>query len=42
LKKKPEAKTTLERCLASPIDPNWGAEDRDFKRKAEKLIQTLK
>ena len=42
LKKKPEAKTTLERCLASPIDPNWGAEDRDFKRKAEKLMQTLK
>jgi len=42
LKRKPEAKTTLERCLASPIDPNWGAEDRDFKRKAEKLMQTLK
>lgn len=42
LKKKPEAKATLERCLAAPIDPNWGAEDRDFKRKAEKLVQTLK
>jgi hypothetical protein len=42
LKKKPEAKTTLERCLASPIDPNWGAEDRDFKRRAEKLMQTLR
>jgi len=42
LKRKPEAKATLERCLAAPIDPNWGAEDRDFKRKAEKLMQTLK
>ena len=42
LKRKREAKTTLERCLASPIDPNWGAEDRDFKRKAEKLMQTLR
>jgi hypothetical protein len=42
LKRKPEAKQTLERCLAAPIDPEWSAEDRDFKRKAEKLIQTLK
>jgi TRAP transporter TatT component family protein len=41
-KKKAEAKETLDRCLAAPIDPNWGAEDRDFKRKAEKLVQTLK
>jgi tetratricopeptide (TPR) repeat protein len=42
LKKKPEAKQTLERLLAAPNDPDWSAEDRDFKRKAEKLIQTLK
>ena len=42
LKRKPEAETTLERCLAAPIDPNWGAEDRDFKRKAEKLMATLR
>jgi len=41
-KKKAEAKQILERCLAAPIAPGWGAEDRDFKRKAEKLIQTLK
>jgi cytochrome c-type biogenesis protein CcmH/NrfG len=41
-KKKPEAKQTLERCLAAPIAPGWSAEDHDFKRKAEKLVQTLK
>jgi tetratricopeptide (TPR) repeat protein len=42
LKKKPEAKETLERLLAVPVDPAWAAEDHDFKRKAAKLIPTLK
>ena len=42
LKKKPEAKQTLERLLAAPIDPDWSAEDRDFKAKAQRLIQTLR
>jgi hypothetical protein len=42
LKRKPEAKEALERLLAAPVDPAWSAEDHDFKRKAEKLIQTLK
>jgi tetratricopeptide (TPR) repeat protein len=42
LKRKPEAKQTLERVLSAPIDPKWGAEDRDFKAKAKKLIETLK
>jgi len=42
LKRKPEAKQTLERVLSAPIDPNWGPEDRDFKEKAKKLIDTLK
>ena len=42
LKRKPEAKQTLERVLAAPIDPNWAAEDRDFKAKAQKLIETVK
>ena len=41
-KKKQEAKETLERCLAAPIAPGWSAEDHDFKRKAERLVQTLK
>ena len=42
LKRKPEAKQTLERVLSAPIDPNWGAEDRNFKAKAKKLIESLK
>ena len=42
LKRKPEARQTLERVLAAPIDPNWAAEDRDFKAKAKKLIETLR
>ena len=41
LKRKPEAKDTLERLLAAPIDPSWAAEDRDFKARAQKLIETL-
>jgi cytochrome c-type biogenesis protein CcmH/NrfG len=42
LKRKPEAKQALERLLAAPVDPAWSAEDHDFKRKAERLMQTLK
>ncbi|MFL6278796.1 MAG: TRAP transporter TatT component family protein, partial [Vicinamibacterales bacterium] len=42
LKRTPEAKDALERVLAAPIDPGWAAEDRDFKTKAQKLIETLK
>lgn len=41
LKRKPEAKEMLQRVLASPGSPGWDAEDRDFKAKARKLIQTL-
>jgi tetratricopeptide (TPR) repeat protein len=41
LKRKPEAKEMLQRVLAAPIDPGWGAEDRDFKVKASVLIKTL-
>ena len=42
LKRKPEAKETLQRVLDAPIDPGWAAEDRDFKAKAKKLIETFK
>ena len=41
LKRKSEAKDVLDRVLAAPIDPAWAAEDRDFKARAQKLIQTL-
>ena len=41
LKRKTEAKEMLDRVLAAPVDPAWAAEDRDFKARAQKLIQTV-
>ena len=41
-KKKDEARTTLQKVLASPVDPDWGPEDREFKQKAETLLATLR
>ena len=41
LKRKPEAKTILQRLLDAPIDPDWAPEDREFKQKASVLIKTL-
>jgi len=41
LGKKPEARTILENLIAAPVDPDWAAEDRDFKLKASVLIKTL-
>jgi tetratricopeptide (TPR) repeat protein len=41
LKRKSEAKATLDRLIAAPIDPAWAAEDRDFKEKAGRLLRTL-
>jgi TRAP transporter TatT component family protein len=42
LKRQSEAKTMLDRVLAAPVDPAWSAEDRDFKARAQRLIQTLR
>ena len=41
LKRKPEAKTILQRLLDAPTDPDWAPEDREFKQKASVLIKTL-
>jgi tetratricopeptide (TPR) repeat protein len=41
LKRKPEAKTILQRLLDAPIDPDWAPEDREFKQKASVLVKTL-
>jgi uncharacterized membrane protein len=41
LGKKPEARTVLEKLLAAPVDPDWAPEDRDFKRQAQSLLDTL-
>jgi hypothetical protein len=41
LGKKAEARATLEKLLAAPVDPEWAPEDREFKAKASVLIKTL-
>jgi uncharacterized membrane protein len=40
--KKPEARKVLEHLLAAPVDPDWGPEDRDFKRQAQDLLTKLR
>ena len=42
LKRKPEARAALEKLIAGPVDPAWAPEDRDFKRKAERLLGQLR
>jgi hypothetical protein len=41
LDRKEEARTTLEKLLAAPEDPEWVPEDREFKAAAAKLLGTL-
>ena len=41
-KKRDEARTTLQRAIDAPLDPDWAPEDRDFKQKARVLLGTLK
>jgi uncharacterized membrane protein len=36
--KKPEARATLEKVIAAPVNPDWAPEDRDFKQKATALL----
>jgi tetratricopeptide (TPR) repeat protein len=40
--RKDEARATLQRVLAAPIDPDWGPEDREFKSKGQQLLGTLR
>jgi len=40
-RRKDEARAILERLIAVPIDPDWAAEDREFKEKAQQLLRTL-
>ena len=40
-KRKDEARATLENVLAAPVDPDWAPEDREFKQKGQRLLQTL-
>jgi uncharacterized membrane protein len=41
LGKKPEARATLEKLLAAPVDPDWAPEDRDFKNQGRRLLEKL-
>lgn len=36
-----EARETLQQVVDSPLDPDWAPEDREFKKKAEALLQKL-
>ena len=42
LKKKDEARATLQKLLDAPSDPDWGPEDREFKKKGAALLATLR
>ena len=37
-----EAKEMLARVMAAPIDPDWAPEDREFKAKAQQLLNRMK
>ena len=39
--RKDDARAELKKCLDAPLDPDWIPEDREFKKKAEALLQTL-
>ena len=40
--RKADARAELQKVLDAPIDPEWSAEDREFKDKAQRLLPTLK
>jgi tetratricopeptide (TPR) repeat protein len=42
VKKKDEARATLQKAIDAPLDPDWAPEDRDFKDKARQRLHDLK
>lgn len=40
--RKAEAIQHLQQVIDAPLDPEWAPEDREFKEKARRLLQTLK
>lgn len=42
LKKKDEARATLQKLLDVAVDPDWAPEDREFKEKGKKLLAELR
>jgi tetratricopeptide (TPR) repeat protein len=41
LKREPEARETLQKLLASPGDPDWAPEDREYKAKGRRLLEKM-
>jgi tetratricopeptide (TPR) repeat protein len=40
--RKDDARKLLQQVIDAPLDPDWGPEDRDFKRKAEDKLKQLR
>lgn len=40
--RKADARAELQQVLDAPVDPQWAPEDREFKSKAQRLLQTLR
>ena len=40
--RKDEARAELQKVLDAPIDPDWAPEDRDFKDKARRMLDSVK
>jgi uncharacterized membrane-anchored protein len=40
--RKNKANAKLKKGLNAPLDPDWTPEDREYKQKAERLLQTLR
>jgi hypothetical protein len=40
--KKDEARGVLQKLLAAPTDPNWAPEDKEWREKGQRLLQTLR
>ena len=37
-----EARAELQKVIDAPLDPEWAPEDRDFKEKARRILESLK
>ena len=42
LGKKDEARRALQKLLDAPVDPEWAPEDREFKKQAQRLLESLR
>jgi tetratricopeptide (TPR) repeat protein len=42
LGKKDEARATLEKLIAAPVDPDWAPEDRDYKDQGKALLARIR